>query len=300
MEDSECEHLLRSNLDLGVQGVGSAELQALASRLEHLPLALVQATSFIRTRSLSVDRYMRLLGENDESVINLLSEEFETVGRDSETPRALAQTWILSFRQIERQNSLAGHFLSLVSFFDRQRIPTAFFSHYSQEECNGGPISELEVVNALGLLKAFSLATEESDDFLNIHRLVHLITRKWLRMEGTIGQFEKAALSTLSSLYPRLGIDSRTTRTEYLPHAMAVLKVEVDLKAHGAKEKASLLHSVANHLNSEGQWKDAEKLLEKATWMKKEVFGTDDPSSLTSMLDLARHTPLQSLALVKR
>jgi hypothetical protein len=51
---------------------------------------------------------------------------FETVGRDSETPRAVTQAWIISFEQIQQQNAVAGELLSLMAFFDRQAIAADF------------------------------------------------------------------------------------------------------------------------------------------------------------------------------
>ena len=35
-----------------------------------------------------------------QHLISLLSETFETVGRDSDTPYAVVEIWILSFEQI--------------------------------------------------------------------------------------------------------------------------------------------------------------------------------------------------------
>ncbi|KAK0728340.1 hypothetical protein B0T26DRAFT_800118 [Lasiosphaeria miniovina] len=67
---------------------------------DHLPLALVQAAAFIEANTITVGEYLRLLDKGDRRLVDLLGEEFETVGRDLETPRAVAETWILSFEQI--------------------------------------------------------------------------------------------------------------------------------------------------------------------------------------------------------
>lgn len=95
MNDNELEQLLRANL--GGQGVALSELLALSFWLEHLLLALVQAAAFIEENSIAAGEYLHLLDKSDQDLVDLLSEEFETVGRDLETPCVVAETWILSF-----------------------------------------------------------------------------------------------------------------------------------------------------------------------------------------------------------
>ncbi|KAH6974876.1 hypothetical protein EDB80DRAFT_830325, partial [Ilyonectria destructans] len=122
--------------------------------------------------------------------------------RDSEAPQAVAQTWILSFQQIEQQHALASELLSFMSILDRQDIPTQFISHYGEHERNGGPRSEMELTEALGVLKAFSFVTEKNNGSFDMHRLVQLVTRKWLTSRGAIGRFGGEALMTVSHMNP--------------------------------------------------------------------------------------------------
>lgn len=106
MTEAESKRLLAT----GLKGLSTdpQELSRLSSELQHLPLALTQSTSFIHETSITVGKYLDLIDKYDSTTVELLSREFETVGRDSQTPRAVAQTWILSFQQIEQQNNLAG------------------------------------------------------------------------------------------------------------------------------------------------------------------------------------------------
>lgn len=69
----------------------------LFSKLEHLPLALAQAALFIQENGISIGDYIQLLDESDSALVGQLSESFETVGRDSETPHAVTAAWIISF-----------------------------------------------------------------------------------------------------------------------------------------------------------------------------------------------------------
>jgi hypothetical protein len=75
--------------------------------------------------------------------VELLSEPFEEVGRDSSIPNAVTATWIVSFKQIKEQCPHASDLLSLMSFFDRQGIFKMFLS-YRSEHRNGPEDREQE------------------------------------------------------------------------------------------------------------------------------------------------------------
>ena len=177
MDKDESYQLLCTKLE--VEELDRNELSLLSSRLEYLPLALVQAAAFIVENTIPVKEYLRLLGQSDQQLVDLLSEEFETAGRDSETPRAVTETWILSFEQIQRQSGFAGELLSLMSLFDRQAIPRAFLSQYSEQQQGQKLRGELQLTKAL----------ECSRHFLSLHRTkarVSICTGlyTWLRGSG--------------------------------------------------------------------------------------------------------------------
>ncbi|KAK6344064.1 hypothetical protein TWF696_007710 [Orbilia brochopaga] len=283
MDDNESDQLLRTKLE--VTGLEYDELSALSSRLENLPLALAQAAAFIQENCITVDQYIKLLDGSDQQVIDLLSEEFETVGRDSETSRAVAKTWILSFEQIQRQNTFASELLAIMSFFDRQAIPTEFLTCYGEgKEENRG---EMALVKALGVLKAFSFVTMGKDETLDVHRLVQLVTRKWLDREQMIDKFAGLALLAVSNAYPFVEFENWPTCRKYLPHAYSVLQYKGSGPADENLARASLLHSVGTYLYSSGLWKDAERLLLEAVEMKGRLLGEEHIHTLTSMGNLA-------------
>ncbi|KAF5986397.1 oxidoreductase [Fusarium bulbicola] len=123
MNDSEAQDLLSAHLACLEREV--ADLSILALNLEYLPLILVQAAAFIQENGISVKEYLALL-KNDENMVKLLNEDFETSGRDQDSLRAVAKTWAISFRQIQRQSKLAGDLLAFISMFNHQHIPESF------------------------------------------------------------------------------------------------------------------------------------------------------------------------------
>jgi len=68
--------------------------------------------------TISLQKYIQLLGASNQHLLNLLSKGFETVGSDSGSTTAVTATWMISFQQVEKQNTLASELLSLLSFFD--------------------------------------------------------------------------------------------------------------------------------------------------------------------------------------
>ncbi|RYP76626.1 hypothetical protein DL769_003586 [Monosporascus sp. CRB-8-3] len=96
---------------------------------------------------------------SDQDMVDLLSEKFETDGRDSDAPHAVAET--------EKQQG--------------------------QE-----PRREIQLTKALWVPKAFSFVAEDKGHGLDMHRLVQLVTRKCLVKQRTLSQFARQALSTVS------------------------------------------------------------------------------------------------------
>lgn len=96
------------------------ELMAdLVNELEKIPLALAQASAFMQKNSLSIQEYLEILKANDNALVELLSQPFQGLGRDTEVSHAVTATWMVSFKQIRDQNPHACNLLSLMAFFNR-------------------------------------------------------------------------------------------------------------------------------------------------------------------------------------
>ena len=284
MDDKESKELLEKKLE--EDSIDPSDLSTLSSRLEHLPLALVQAAAFMQEKSVPISRYLELLDNSDQDLVDLLSEEFETDGRDSETPRAVAETWILSFKQIERQNVFAGELLSLMSLFDRQAIPLEFLSRYSEQQ-GQEQSGKIQLTKALGVLKAFSFVTEDQGHGFDMHRLVQLVTQRWLARNAKIRRFAEQALLVVSQAYPYGSFENWAICSALLPHVYAVLRLGSIGSTDDRLARASLLHRAAGFFFYQGQWSDAEKFQLQARRLRREVLGEEHPSTLNSTANLA-------------
>ncbi|KAK0379361.1 hypothetical protein CLIM01_03287 [Colletotrichum limetticola] len=311
MIDPEAVQLLQSLLPN--HKFSSSEAITLASRLEHLPLALAQAASFILKNFLSINDYVQILDKSDSSLVRQLSEPFASIGRDSKTPHALTATWLISFRQIEQRYPLAGNLLSFMSMFDRQAIPKDFLTDYCYEQlrnksdsvATAGAGSDagsdsgsdsgseadsettLEVTNALGILQAFSFISQASNDTYDMHRLVHLVTRKRLLQVSKVQSFSSEALKMMARAFPFGNFENRLVCLAYLPHALTLLSRSNPQSAKARIQTGELLYNVAGYFDYQGQYSDAEKYLTRALELQKAVFGQDHPATLETMSALA-------------
>ncbi|KAF4441973.1 hypothetical protein FACUT_2380 [Fusarium acutatum] len=292
MDENEATQLLRQGLREGDES--EKALVELSSRLEFLPLALVQAAAFIQENSITVSEYLELLDGSKDDLVELLNEEFETVGRDSDTPRAVAQTWMLSFQQIERQYLFASELLSLMCFFDRQKIPLDFVDFYARETLPAESNTKLQLVKALGVLKAFCFIRAEKGGDHTMHRLVQLVTRTWLARKGSIAEFTRHAFSAVSDFYPYASFDDAewwmedmATCTAYLSHAKSVLEAQIIETEEDRLIRASVLHRVGSFFRFQGRYRESESLQREGLSIRRELLGEERIETQVTTSDLA-------------
>ncbi|KAI2956395.1 hypothetical protein CBS147324_10941 [Aspergillus niger] len=249
----------------------------LLEQLAFLPLAITQAAAYINENSISLSDYLQLLQDQEPHVIELLSEDFGDEMRYRDIQNPIALTWFISFQQIQQLNKLAADYLSFFACINPRDIPQSILPH---------PISNKNRTDALGLLKAFSFISGGSGDkSLNLHRLVHLATRNWMRKNQ---QFRVQILKTadqLGKVFPNDDHANRQVWREYLPHALSLI-AEADFR----KEQDKYIHLVDNIcrcLYSDGRWKEAEELGVQVMDIRKRILGSEHPDTLTSMANLA-------------
>lgn len=172
-----------------------------ADRLEHHPLALVQASAFIQENSIPVEEYLVYLA-NDYTLVELLDQDFEANGRDPESFGAVAKTWRLSLRQIQQQHPLAGEVLSLLSIYSGVTFQNDIIDEYMEH--HHGSKGLLERAKALGVLKAFSLISIGENGKYAMHTLVRLVVQRWLILQRQIEHFAFEVLVSLLSRYDEI------------------------------------------------------------------------------------------------
>jgi hypothetical protein len=154
------------------------DTESLLAQLTCLPLAIIQAAAYINENYITLVDYLSLLADQEEEVIDLLSEEFEDNGRYYNVKNPVATTWLISFNQIRHRDPLAANYLLFMACIDPKDIPQSLLL---------AGASRKKEIDAIGTLDAYSFITRRPADLaLNLYWLVHLATRNWLRKEGLI------------------------------------------------------------------------------------------------------------------
>ena len=207
------------------------ETRALLQKLTYLPLAIIQAAAYINENGITVADYLSLLTDQEEQVVDLLSEEFEDAGRYHNVKNAVATTWFVSFEQIRRHDPLAADYLSFMSCVDPTNIPQSLLPP--------GPSRKKET-EAIGTLKAYFFISKRPTDLaFDIQRLVHLSMRSWLRKEHLLTQWTEKVIMRLEKVLADGGDRNWSVWRTYLPHAHYVL--ESDLVDRYWKDRKSVV-----------------------------------------------------------
>jgi tetratricopeptide (TPR) repeat protein len=283
MDDGESEELLR--VRLVKEGVDTQDLSALSALLEHLPLALVQAAAFIQENSMQVKKYVQLLLNYDPVIF--LGEEFETIGRDSELPSAVSAVWIASFEQVRKQNVFASDLLSFMSLLDRQDIPLELVSWFAEQQDSQSKDNTSCLQRALGILKAFCFITATTDQSLDMHRLVHLVTRSWVTRQDRKQWFASQAILGISEHFPYYTYENSEVCSYYIPHVYSVLNHEAVDSMEVNLARPQVIHRLAAYCLYQGQWLESEQFVSEALTLRTTILGSDHPDTLSSMNNLA-------------
>ncbi|KAJ5160967.1 uncharacterized protein N7482_007971 [Penicillium canariense] len=198
MKSSEALELLQRKLQ---QGGESQESRQLVDTLESMPLAIVQAASYIQNRAprYSVSQYLRDFQGSDREATRLLKKEAGHLYRDWEAKNSILVTWQISFDYIRHTKPSAAELLSLMSFFDRHGIPEKLIRLHPVANCTSkselldnssdretsesdiGPVFEDDIIT----LRDYSfISISENGTFFTMHRLVQLATHAWLKSYG--------------------------------------------------------------------------------------------------------------------
>ncbi|KAI3035032.1 hypothetical protein CBS76997_10834 [Aspergillus niger] len=249
----------------------------LLEQLAFLPLAIIQAAAYINENSIGFSDYLQLLQDQEPHIIEVLSEDFGDAMRYKDIQNPVALTWFISFQQIQQSNKLAADYLSFFACINPRDIPQSLLPQ---------PISNKNKTDALGLLKAFSFITEgNGDSSLNLHRLVHLATRNWLRKNEQFSQQLLKTADRLSEVFPDNNHANRQVWRKHLPHALSLI-AEAGFRKEQEKY-IDFIRNVCSCLYRDGRWKEAEELGVQELEMCKQVLGPEHPDTLTSMGNLA-------------
>ncbi|KAH7396341.1 heterokaryon incompatibility protein-domain-containing protein [Pyrenochaeta sp. MPI-SDFR-AT-0127] len=332
LEKSEAKDVLRTRLLQEHQHQLQEEetVDEFLNMLAFLALAIVQAVAFINTNDIALSDYITHYTSSEKDAIDLLGNEFEDEGRYPHVKNPVATTWYISFEHIRKRNELAADYLSFMACTANNDIPSSMLP------ASG---SKIDHVVAIGVLKAYAFISERQQKdgqqsqtqrlskAFDVHPLVHLAIRGWLKAHKEWNFWVKKTLARLVDIVPFGGYDSREVWTTYLPHAMHIVNLaevcdtddrmlllertgwcEYTIGRFEAAERVNRqlleqrerlvgkehpdtiwsMNELARALNGQGKYAESEQIDQEALLLSQKVLGKEDPNTLTTMDNLAR------------
>ena len=252
----------------------------LAKTLGYLPLALEQATAYIRETSISLDHYQALFQKHHAQLLQHghLATEY---------PDTVATTWELSFQKVQRTSPAAADFLNLCAFL----APDAIFLDMVIEGATYVPkrlaktIKDPLTLNKLiGTLLHYSLLQREGNT-LTIHRLVQSVLRDRLK-PNTQRRWAEHAVQIVNQAFPESEFTTWTRCEQLLSHAQICIRW-VEKWDLISEEAGHLLHQIGLYLYDRVAYTEAEPLYQQARAIYEKVLGSDHPSLADTLNDLA-------------
>ncbi|KAI8403830.1 hypothetical protein FOFC_15320 [Fusarium oxysporum] len=276
MSQEEAREMMRTRLtETHMQDTASTD--GLLDFLDHLPLAIRQASAYMHKTGISTVRYLEYCRSSDITLVKLLSRDFEDRGRYEGIKNPVATTWLISFEHISRDSPRAGEYLRFMCFLAERNIPVSLL-----------PLAddELEVDEAVGMLEAYGFITRLEDGMsVEMHRLVRLAMWNWLRKEEQSQKTYNDVVQRLNKVFTFPKHENRQIWIRYMAHAQRVL--ESDEQCANEEEITGLLFNVAEALYIQGRYEKAARLYKETLELRKKVLGKEHPSTLDSMNNLA-------------
>ncbi|WPJ65269.1 hypothetical protein SMAC4_13900 [Sordaria macrospora] len=278
--------------------------EELVRALEYVPLAISQAAAYIQRMSprSSVKKYLAEFHKGESKRAQLLSHDEGEFRREGGASSAILTTWRISFEHIRSKRASAADLLSLMSFFDRQGIPESLLRPPHMDEAiqeRGSDVQHDLGSNSsddekeddetdsgfednIAMLTDFCLVTvSEIGETFEMHGLVQLSTRTWLKACGREEEFKHQFVSRIAALFPPGGYSNWATCQRLFPHVeKAVDYRPVESKLEEAW--ATLLYNGGWYAELQGRYEVAEKMARKSMRSRKKILGREDERALAS------------------
>ncbi|KAJ5843194.1 uncharacterized protein N7525_000935 [Penicillium rubens] len=303
MNTAEALDLIRKKLDDCAEG---EELVQLVEELEFMPLAIVQAASYIAHRAprCSALQYLEKLRQGDREARKLLNHEGKHIHRDWEAKNSILLTWQISFDHIRRIRQSAADLLSLMSFFDWQGIPEGLLSidknheplDFPQDVGNRSsdedtdyssePDVDDDFESDIAILRDYSFITSGEDSMVfTMHRLVQLTVRTWLKIYGQEEEWKERFIKNLYDEFPTGQYENWERCRSLFPHVRSAMSHRPKSQ-DSLRNWATLLYKGAWYATECGSIGVAEDMAAMSRKQRMKIGGAEDEDTLDSTVML--------------
>ncbi|KAH7012165.1 uncharacterized protein B0I36DRAFT_279029 [Microdochium trichocladiopsis] len=251
MDSNEAILLLQKSLTQGQTPQDEALLEDLLIQLTYLPLAITRAAAYLNQTKVPIRKYLGLLRGAEKDAVRLLGREFRDSTRYRNSHNAIATTWIVSFEQILKSDPVAVDLLSFTACIEPKAIPQWIMPGSESEENEW----------AIGILCGYSfLARRGDDDIFDMHSLVHMATREWIKKQDRHERVAYDAIRRFNDIFPPSDHENRKRWRQCMPHAMRLLH---DTQASETEHRYELVFHVGRCMHIDRRFKEAIRCFEE-------------------------------------
>ncbi|KAJ5609619.1 hypothetical protein N7528_010186 [Penicillium herquei] len=312
MDISDAVELVNNKMDPPVTGM---DAQSLAEALGFMPLAIIQATSYIsrQSQSYSVSQYLAEFERNEGRKSKLLGYEAGHSQRDRDANNSILITWRISFEQVRKINSSAADLLSLMSFFDphgisedllQTSIKNSGKSKDSGHDCETSNSSDsdssnesdfdstLQFRDAIATLQDYSFISAREDgpdsQVFSMHPLVQLAARQWLKTHNESEKWRDEFISILSARFPTGNFENWNQCQALFAHVKSACAKKPRSK-RSLKRWGRLLRRASHYIIKRGiiTQSDTTEMAEQSLRALRKTLGREHTSTINSMAFLA-------------
>jgi hypothetical protein len=262
-----------------------AEADRVADAVGDLPLAVEQAGSLLADTGMAVDKYLRLLAERAQDVL-----DHDPGGT---YPQSVAASWAVAFDRLAADDPAALDLLTVVAWCGPEPVPlTVLTDHPAALPDQLQPIATDPVVLArcTAILYRRGMATVSAHG-IQLHRVPAALLRA--RSHGsavmTSAGWAATVVRLLDETAPgnvRIDPGGWPLWRRLLPHVLAAAGRDIALDRVPA-DATRLLDRAATYLLIRGEHQAALAPYERAHRVRCEKYGNDHPDTLTSASNLA-------------
>lgn len=263
---------------------------ALNTELDGLPLALEQASAYIRNQRITIGLYLSAYRKRG------LTQLEKAKARTGRYPSSVLKTWQLNMESVTAEEPAAAVLLQFSAQLSPEQIPTFIFMGDVSNLCEPlkqyvGSASRFEeqllaANELLALLNRYSLVKwDVTGKSYSVHRLVQAVVRSQTE-ESKITELLEQVIDAVTYHYSGDDYKQWPLCTQLLPHwlHLAQLGRERDITT---QKLGQLCHFAGRFLFEQARYQESEVLLKQCLQIEKKCLGVEHLDIATSLRRLA-------------
>ncbi len=268
-------------LDTPISESNIMQIEKIAETLGRLPLALAQATAYIKRTKVSISRYLELYEQKKRDLLNckLLPSDYSA---------SVYIGWDMIMKAIREVSILALNLLNICSYLASNNIPNFLLKEFAGNAVNNLNSEIFE--EAREILICYSMLTYNGQNGnSSIHRLVQEVIRLKRGKEKTHNVMNIFNLLIYSFPYYGKTLAEYDKKLHLLPHLEAFSPhLETWQKVENKEEMCllPLLICIFDGYHTFGNAQKSRELLERALTIQERHYGPDHPKVATTLVNL--------------